>query len=175
MLAGRSRFAPNTNEFTNGSFLHSSVYLYSSHLKHSIRDDKNWTRITNQYPSIRKAINTLTYQDEDLKRMYTRGPNSAIMLTLSAQINLPTGDYFSIHRLFPGLVRNSPDYDPPHRPWFLNAPEDSYAITEPYMVGFFLKQPLITVSSRKVVQDNQNITIVASVDMAVSELSSIGK
>ena len=108
--------------------------------------------------------------------MYTRGPNSTIMLTLSTQINLPSGDYFSAHRLFPGVVRNSSNYNPPIRPWFTNAIEDSYSLYGPY-IGYFFKYPLITLSSRKVVQDpqsNQNVTIVAAADMAVSELSSLG-
>lgn len=152
------------------------MYLYSSLLQHSIRDDKTWANITKQNPIIQKVINAFAYQDEDLNLMYTRGPNSTIMLTLSTQISAPSGDYFSVHRLFPGVVRNSPNYNPPIRPWFTNATEDSYSLSGPY-IGFFFKYPLITLSSRKVVQDpytHQNVTIVAAADMAVSELSSLG-
>ena len=180
MIAGRSRIPKNTIGFINGSLLHTSVYLYSSAGNKGIRDDKSWANITEEYPIVRTVINSLARQDQDFEQMYTRGPNTTIMLQLTAQIDVPSGQYVAVHRTFPGLLRNSPYsgvvYNPPKRPWFKAAKENIYGVTRPYM-GFFYKGPLLTLASKKVVTDpktKRDITVVGSADLAVAELSSIG-
>ena len=118
----------------------------------------------------------MAYQDQDFELMYTRGPETNIMFQLSAKVDLPSGQYLSVHRTFPGLMRNSTTYNPPKRPWFKAAKVDSYGVTRPYM-GFFIKRPLLTLASKKIVTDpetKRDITVVGSADMSVTELSSIG-
>ena len=176
MIAGRSRIPKDIRGFINGSILHTSLYLYSSARKTSIRDDKGWANITEEYPIVKTVVNSLAYHDQDFELMYTRGPNTTIMFQLSAKVDLPSGQYVAVHRTYPGLLRNSTTYNPPKRPWFIKAKENTYGVTSPF-IGFFIKSPLIGLSSKKVVTDPKtklNITVVGSADLSIAELSSIG-
>ena len=147
----------------------------------SIRDDIQWNNTLKEYPIVNSVINALAVQDGDAKLMYTRGPNTTIMLTLSTKISLVSSSYedhyLSAHRLFPGILRNRTDYDPPQRTWFKNAKDGSFYFYGPFIGGFY-KYPLITLSSKKTIIDSVTklpIVVVSAADMAVTEVSAIGE
>ena len=108
--------------------------------------------------------------------MYTRGPNTTVMFYLSTKISLPSGKYIAVHRTFPGIVKDEITYDPPKRPWFLDAKQNSYNLYGPY-VETFTKQSVITLSTLSTTTDpgtGRSLTTVAAGVMLISELSSIG-
>ena len=175
-LLGKSRFPSHLQGFINGSLLHSSVYLYSSTISRAAKNDSVWTSLTNSYPAIDNVINALTYQDRDMNVMYTRGPNTTVMFYLSTKIALKDGSHIAVHRTFPGVQKDSTTYDSSGRPWFVNAPQDSYYLYGPYIESF-TRQPVITLSSMKPSKDPKtglSLQLVSGGVMLISELASIG-
>lgn len=150
--------------------------MYSSALPGAARNNQTWTKLTSSHPSINSVINALAFQDRDMNLMYTQGPNSTVMFYLSTKISLTSGDYVSVHRTLPGIVKNNNSYDPTIRSWFKKAPMNSYYLNGPY-VETFTKQPVITLSSMKTGSDSEtgeSLQTVAAAVMLISELSTIG-
>ena len=176
-LLGRSRLPPHLPGFIDGSILHSSVYMYSSALPGAARNNQTWSSLTSSHASINSVINALAFQDRDMNLMYTQGPNSTVMFYLSTKISFNSGDYVSVHRTLPGIVKNNNSYDPTMRSWFKKAPLNSYYLYGPY-VETFTKQPVITLSSMKTGSDSgtgESLKTVAAAVMLISELSTIGE
>lgn len=146
-LYDRSRF-PDLPDFQNGSLLHSSVYMYSKELKTSVRNDSLWNSFYSKTNGIRATINGLSYMDLDLQTAYAKGPATTVMFYVSAQVYTDLNSYVSIHRTFPGIIKNSTSYDPPSRSWFANAPENAVYLYGPYRETF-TKQLVLTLSSSK--------------------------
>mmetsp|Transcript_20198 Transcript_20198/g.28960 ORF Transcript_20198/g.28960 Transcript_20198/m.28960 type:complete len:1519 (+) Transcript_20198:482-5038(+) len=171
-LSKRSRLP----SFVNGSLLHSSVYLYSSAYQHAARNNQSWTELTSKDTSINHVIDGLSYQDRDMSLMYTKGPSTTVMFYLSTKIG-SGNDYTSVHRTFPGMVKNVTNYDAPNREWFKLAPIDSYHLYGPY-VETFTRQPVVTLSSMKKSSvigsdDSKPLTIVSAAVMLISDLVAI--
>ena len=145
-LKNRSRFPPNLPGFEYGSLSKSSVYLYSSATGLAAKNDNTWDNYVYSRNGIHQVINGLTYQDEDMQVLYERGPNTTVMFYVSTQIG-SSSNYMSVHRTFPGVKRNTTNYDPPNRSWFRNAPIDSYYFYGPY-IETFTKQVVVTLSTK---------------------------
>lgn len=173
-IAGRSRI-PFIQGAENGSMEHSSVYLYSSKIGRSLRTDVEWNETFNTYPVIKRVIDGVAYQDLDLNNVYKNGPNSTIMLFLAYQVttNKTSGDYISITRTFPGIPKNSTDYDPVKREWFYDAPIDGISFYGPFKEAF-TGLHAITLSSKKqkIMQSGEQVEIVASAVLQIEEVAS---
>ena len=145
----RSRF-PKLPGFVNGSLEHTSAYIYYSKSKTSIRDDSKWNGYVNKYDSVKRVIDGLTYHDKDLEIIFKRGPNTTVMFYVSAKVVVDSysGDYIAVHRTFPGILKDSKNYDPPGRPWFANAPVGDVFLYGPYQETF-TRQLVLTISSKK--------------------------
>ena len=173
---GRSRL-PRLPGFVNGSLLHSSVYLKSSSSQRAARDNQSWADLTKQDPSINHVIDGLSYQDRDMNIMYTTGPSTTVMFYSSTRIG-SSSSYTSVHRTFPGIVKNVSNYDAPNREWFKFAPIDSYHLYGPY-VETFTRQPVVTLSSKKTSsalgpEQSKQLTLVSAAVLLISDLVSIG-
>ena len=128
-------------------------------------------------PAVNSVINGLAYHDRDMNIMYTKGPNTTVMFYLSTKISLSSSSYVAVHRTFPGIVKNSTTYNPPTRPWFKNASQDSYNVHGPY-VETFTRQRVVTLSTLSTATDaatNQTLSTVAAGVMLIDTLSSIGR
>lgn len=100
-------------------------------------------------------INGLVYEDQDLQTSYAFGPNSTVMFYVAAKVlsytanyGYSTGDYYSIHRTYPGIIKNSTSYDGSTRPWFTNAPVGGFYLYGPYRETF-TRQLVLTLSSKR--------------------------
>lgn len=171
----RSRL-PYIAGFEYGSLLHSSVYLYSSQLKSSIRNDTSWNSTFSTYSALQNVLDALSVQDIDYYTMYTQGPNSTVMFYLSAQIvtDKASGDYFSLHRTFPGIFKDSSTYNPPGRPWFSNAEQNKINIYGPYKETF-TEQLSITLSSKMstTLKSGETVHTVSAAVLAIDEIANI--
>lgn len=99
------------------------------------------------------------------------------MFYLSTTIG-SSSNYTSVHRTFPGIVKNVSDYDASNREWFKMAPIDSYHLYGPY-VETFTRQPVVTVSSKTKSSAlgpelSKQLTIVSAAVLLISDLVSIG-
>ena len=125
-LSSRSRI-PYISGYVNGSLLDSSVYLYSSDSGSSARDDVNWQTIVTANPIVQKVIDDASYQDIDLRTLYSEGVNSTMFFYNSAQVFVDGGGYVAVHRTFPGMNKgNDIFYNPPARSWFSHAPGNHF-------------------------------------------------
>jgi len=151
--------------------------MYSSALPGAVRNNQTWSSVTASQPSVNSVINALAFQDRDMNIMYTKGPNTTVMFYLSTKINLKSGEYVSVHRTLPGIVKDNNTYDATERSWFKKAPKNSYYLYGPY-VETFTRQPVITLSTMITSSDTNTgeslQTVVAAV-MLISELSTIGE
>ena len=132
--------------------------------------------VMKESPAVNSVIKGLAYQDRDMNIMYTKGPNTTVMFYLSTKISLSSSSYVAVHRTFPGIVKNSTTYNPPTRPWFKNASQDSYNVHGPY-VETFTRQRVVTLSTLSTATDaatNQTLSTVAAGVMLIDTLSSIG-
>ena len=176
-IADRSRL-PYLPGFVNGSLLDSSVYLYSSMDGIALRNDSAWNDAFTNFPQLNTVLNGLAYQDLDFNVMYLRGPNTTVMFYLSAEVtvNENTGQFFSVHRTFPGILKNDTSYNPVTRPWFANAPIDGVNMYGPYKETF-TKQLVITLSSKKSTYVPNTlstpVTIVGAAVMLLEDLAKV--
>jgi hypothetical protein len=147
-ISTRSRI-PYLPGFESGSMDHSSVFLYSSQAGSALRNDSAWNTSFNANPYLRHAMNGLAYHDLDFPILYNQGPNSTLMFYLSTQIYTDSSrtNYFSLHRTYPGVLKNDFSYNPPLRSWFANAPENGIYVYGPYRETF-TDQLVITLSSK---------------------------
>jgi hypothetical protein len=148
-------------------------------LASSARSDEAWNNFTTEYPAMGTVIDALAYQDSDMDVLYNQGPATTVMFYLSAKIGTSSSRYQSVHRTFPGILKNStPPYDPPGRSWFKHAPENALNLYGPYRETF-TRQFVVTLSSMKKSialgsSPAQNITIVSAAVMLLSEITAIG-
>lgn len=144
----RSRI-PYLPGFLNGSIDHSSVYLYSSKDQVALRNDTTWNNAFTKNPVLNNVLNGLSYQDIDFTTLYSQGPNSTVMFYLSSQVFPQNSiNYYSLHRTYPGILKNDTAYDPPSRPWNSQAPVGGVYFYGPYKETF-TKQLVITLSSKQ--------------------------
>jgi hypothetical protein len=147
-ISTRSRI-PFLPGFENGSMEHSSVFIYSSKIGRALRNDSIWNDAFDQNPYLSNVLDGLAYQDVDFPILYNSGPNSTVMFYLSTQIytDLTQSNYFSLHRTYPGILKNDLSYNPPHRPWFASAPVNGIYVYGPYRETFTGKL-VVTLSSK---------------------------
>ena len=171
-LAGRSRF-PLLPGFINGSLLHSSLYTYSISNQAAVRDDTNWYKYYNNYNDFKRVVDGLTYQDTDLEIVYTRGPETTVMFYVSAATTLTSGEQISLHRTFPGIVKNITTYNAYARPWFAKAPIDGVYFYGPYQETF-TRQLVVTLSSKKISYAlSRPVTVVSAAVLLLTDMQSI--
>ena len=173
-LLGKTRI-PWIDDFQYGSVEHSSVYLYEKDSNQSARNDHDWINITTHDPQINRTIDAISYQDQDMNIMYNQGPNNTVFFYSSSKVeNLSNNNYFSIHRTFPGVVKNMSYYDASSRSWFTKAPTESS-----YFSAYketFTNQLVINLSSKREFLEqstNYRFTLVAAALVLLSDLQSI--
>jgi hypothetical protein len=171
----RSRI-PFLHGFENGSMDHSSVFLYSSKAGTALRNDSTWSAAFTANPYLQNALNGLAYQDIDFPILYKEGPNSTVMFYLSTQIftDFTQANYFSLHRTYPGILKNDSSYNPPYRSWFLNAPVDGIYVYGPYRETF-THQLVITLSSKSSLTflNNYPTSVVGAAVVLIDDLKQI--
>lgn len=131
-IAQRTRLPYNQN-FMNGSLESSSVYLYSSAAQMALRTDESWNSAVVAHPELQVVIDGLVYQDLDFNVMYNKGPNTTLNFYLTAKVivDKSSGEYFAIHRTFPGISINSSSYDPTVTTWFTGSMENEIYLNTP--------------------------------------------
>jgi hypothetical protein len=143
----------------NGSLVHSSVYMYKSRATHggysgAQRNDSSWDHVLQTHPVVQPLVDALAYQDHVFHDLYDprTGYNTTVFFYLSVQVcdSSCSDGYISLHRGYPGTVRNSSSYDPPSRGWFVHAPEDAYYMEGPYKETF-TSLYVVNLSSRKTI------------------------
>jgi hypothetical protein len=111
LLVDRSRIPAGTIGGDFGSMNNTSVYLYSSKTLQAARTDEAWSAYVADEPLIDAVMGATAIQDRDLSLMYKKGPNYSVFFYSSAKItNMATNTYFSVHRNFPGIVKDQADY-----------------------------------------------------------------
>jgi hypothetical protein len=177
-LQKRSRF-PDLPDFQNGSLTHSSVYLYSSYLGKSVRDNVTWSTLYANSNNLKRAIHGLSYEDKDMKVMYNIGPSTTIMFYVSASVRddvVGGSSLFSVHRTFPGTVKNNSNYIPYNRPWFKYAPKDfGVYLYGPYRETF-TQELTLTLSAKttySIGSSNTNIDVVNAAILRLSDMQQI--
>ncbi len=150
-MEGRSR-VPYTTGFLDGSMDHTSVQLYSSSLGRAARSDSDWSTATTDFP-VNVVINSLAQQDLDLSLLYEMGPTSTMFFYSSVKLETTSGSYSSIHRTYPGFIKDVSDYDASQRSWFENAAVDYINIYGPYLETF-TGEYVITLSSAQQYRDS---------------------
>jgi hypothetical protein len=170
-LSGRSRF-PDLPGFKNGSLSHSSIYLYSSYLSSSIRNDQQFNESMTNSKNLNQMVHGLTYEDSDLSLMYQKGPSTTVMFYLSAKIvdDVHNDGYLAVHRRFPGTIQNNSNYIPYNRQWFTHAPTSGVYLYGPYKETF-TKQLVITLSTKTILYFSSSSGFVPVVNAAVMLLS----
>src|SRR3546814_285450 len=100
-----------------------TVAIYCGQTGQAARDDMTWNNAVAAEPAIQTVIDSLAYLDDDFQVMYSRGPNMTVQFNNSIQIMNSDNSYYAVHRTYPGIEKNEPDYNPPGRGWFTHAPE----------------------------------------------------
>lgn len=175
-IASRSRI-PYLPGFINGSLDASSVYMYSSTSQRAVRNNSAWEAAVAGNSQLQNVIDGLAYQDIDSNVLYNRGPSTTVMFYLSAQVFTSPAQtsYFSIHRTYPGILKNDTAYDPSKRGWFLAAATDGIGLDGPYRETF-TKQIVVTLSSRKTstaLGASTPITVVSAAVMLIQDVAKI--
>ena len=170
-LQGRSRASKLSN--TNGSMEHSSIHLFSSSAK-AARNDCAWNSIVSTDSNIKRVMDALGIFDDESNIMYHRAINISSMIYISVSIKYSTGAYVNIHRSYPGVQKNSSNFDLWKRDWFAEAPVDAVHVQGPF-ASFFSKDPIFSISSKKeiVLAGNTKIVIVSMVDSLLTAFEEI--
>jgi hypothetical protein len=174
-ISTRSRI-PFLPGFENGSMEHSSVFLYSSKIGTALRNDSIWNDAFDHNPYLSNVLDGLAYQDVDFPILYNSGPNSTVMFYLSTQIytDFTQSNYFSLHRTYPGILKNDLSYNPPYRPWFTNAPVNGIYVYGPYRETFTGKL-VVTLSSKSTLTllDTHPTSVVGGAVVLIEDLKQI--
>jgi len=84
------------------------------------------------------------------------------------------GEFYSVHRTFPGTLKDIPNYNASARSWFTRAPVDHY-----YLGAYketFTHKNVINLSTKKIVEsvsDSHQITVVSAALMLLEEVQSV--
>lgn len=169
-LDGRSRLSN-----MSGSVDFSSVYYFNSSTGAAVQNRTALAAAERAMPAIRGAVDASSLLDRDFRVTYFQGPNTTVMYYHSVQITPRGGDaYFSIHRTFPGIVKDNAAYDPPQRGWFRHAPLGAVYMYGPY-VETFTRETVVTLSSKQRLQLGSfaSVTVVGTAVMLLRDVARI--